>query len=54
MFSELVDVANVGMVKRRGGARLAAETLQRLRVAAQLLGQKLQRYRTAQLEVLAR
>ena len=52
MFSEFVDRANVGMVERRGGARLAAETLQRLRIAAQLFGQKLQRHTAAQLEVL--
>ena len=42
MFSEFVDRADVGMVERGGGARLAAEALQRLRIAAQFFRQKLQ------------
>jgi len=38
-----MDGADVGMVERRGGARLAAEALQRLSIAGNVLGQKLER-----------
>jgi len=52
MLAEFVDRANVGMVERGGGARLAAEALQRLRIATQFFRQELQRHLPAQLEVL--
>ena len=50
--SIVVDRADVGVVQRGGRARLALEALERLRVAAELLGQELQRDAAAELRVL--
>jgi hypothetical protein len=45
-------VANVGMIQRRGGAGLAAEALQRRRIASQIVGQELESDEAAQARVL--
>ena len=44
VLAEFVDGANIGMVQRRGSARLAFKTLQRLGIVAQFFRQELQRY----------
>jgi len=49
---DVVDGADVGMVQRRSRARLALESLQRLRVLLHLFRQELQRYAAAQARVL--
>ena len=41
-FADVVDGADVGMIQSRGSARFALETLERLGVARQLVGQELQ------------
>ena len=51
MLAEFVDRADVGMIERRGGSRLTAETFQRLRIVAQIFRQELQRDSAAQLQV---
>ena len=48
----LVDGADVGMVQRRGRARLAQEALGRLRIVRAVLRQELQRHAAGQLDVL--
>src|ERR1700730_17274629 len=50
--ADFVNGADIRMVEGRGGTRLAAETFQDLRVLLQIVGQKLQRNETAQLQVL--
>jgi hypothetical protein len=52
MLAKFKDRTDVGMVERRRSAGFAAEALQRLWIAAQLLGQKLERNLAAQLQVL--
>src|SRR5580704_9889985 len=42
-LADFVNGADVGMVQRRSGAGLSPEPLQSLRIARQILGQKLQR-----------
>ena len=49
---DVVDRADVGVLERGGGARLALQPLEGLRVARQLLGQELQRDASAELQVL--
>jgi len=51
MLADFVNCADAGMVERRSGARFALEPLERLTVLGRLLGQELQRHRTAQAEV---
>ncbi len=50
--ADLVERANVGMVQCRRRARLAAKSLQSLRIARQLVRQKLQRDKSPELGVL--
>ena len=52
MLANLVNGADVGMVERGRGAGFAAETLDRLRVLGNLVGQKLQGDKAAQGDVL--
>src|SRR6202790_2156403 len=52
VLADFVNGADIRMVEGRGGTRLAAETCQDLRVLLQIVGQKLQRNETAQLQVL--
>ena len=51
ILPDLVDSADVGVVKRRCGPRFAAETFQRLRIAGDILRQKLERDEAAELGV---
>ncbi len=48
---DVVDRADVRVLERGGGARLTAQTLQRLRVVPHVVGQELQRDAPAELEV---
>ena len=50
--ANFVDGAYVGMVERRRRARLAAKALQGLRVVGELVRQKLQSDKAAELDVL--
>ncbi len=52
VFADFIDGADVGMVERRGGARLALEARQRLLVAGDIFGQELERHHAAELGVL--
>ena len=52
VLADVVDRADVRMVQRRGGARLALEALERLRVARQLARQELERDLAAEARVL--
>src|SRR5690348_13979597 len=52
MHPDLVDGANVGMVQGGSRARLAAETLQRLRIFSQVFRQELKGDEAAKLRVL--
>jgi hypothetical protein len=51
ILADLVNRADVGMVQRRGGARLAAEALQCLWVASYIFGKELERDVSAQIGV---
>src|SRR5579864_2377459 len=53
IVSNLIDSADVGMVKSRGSPRLALETLKRLSLSCEFLGQELQRHVPAEFEVLS-
>jgi hypothetical protein len=46
VLSDFVDGADIGMVQRGGGARLAAKTFERLRVLRGRIGKKLERNKT--------
>ena len=52
VVADFVDGADVRVVQRRGGARFALESRQRLRVARPLVGQELQGHRPVQARVL--
>ncbi len=49
---DVVDRADVGVLERGGGPRLALQPLERLRVPAELLRQELQRHAAAELQIL--
>ena len=51
VLSDFVDSADVGVIKRRGGARLATEALQGLRVLGHLVRQELESDEAAELGV---
>ena len=51
LFINFVNGADVGMVQGRGGLRLALKTTERLLVLGDIIGQKLEGDKTAQLEV---
>ena len=51
-FSDVVDGADVGMVQRRGGARLAAESLDRLRVWGNIFRKEFESDVAAEADVL--
>src|ERR1700736_6183143 len=53
MLFHFVNLANVGMVERRGGTRFSLETFHRSSVVRQLLRQELQGNAAAQLNVLS-
>src|ERR1700693_3926947 len=48
VLADFVDGANVGMIQRRGGARFARDSCERLPVFNQLFGKKLEREESAQ------
>src|SRR5579863_8342582 len=48
LIANVVNRADIGMIQRRGGLRLALETSQGLRIASYFFGQKLQGDETAQ------
>src|SRR5689334_205356 len=50
--ADFVNRADVRVIERGCGARLAAEALERARILGQFVGQKLQSHRAAQFEVL--
>ena len=52
-FSDVVNRADVRMIERRRGARLAAKPLDRLRVLGDVVGKELQRHVPAEAGVLA-
>src|SRR5260370_35273449 len=49
----LVNCADIGMVQRRGRARLAVKTAERLRVFGEFFGKKLQGNMSAELQVFS-
>ena len=51
VLADFVDGANVGVIEGRSGARFALESLQRLVVLRQFLGQEFQRDEAAELDV---
>ena len=51
MFADFVDGADVWMIEGRGGASLAAEALEGLRVAREFVGKKLERDEASELGV---
>ena len=51
MFTDFVDRADIGMVERGGGTRLAAKAFQRLWVSRQFIGQEFQSDEAAKLGV---
>ena len=51
-FADFVDGADVGMVQRGGGPRLAAKAFQGLRVLGHIVGQELQGDEAAEFSVL--
>src|SRR5579872_6551040 len=51
MLPDLMNGADVGMIERGGGARLAPESFERLWVSGYALRQKLQRNKTAELDI---
>ena len=51
MLADLMNGADVGVVQRRGGARLAAKAFQRLRILRSIVGKKLQSDETAEQRV---
>jgi hypothetical protein len=51
-FADVVDGADVGVVQGRGGTGFAAEPIQNGEMAADLIGQKLERNETAEARVL--
>ncbi len=53
IFIDFVDSADVGMIERRCGARLALESLQSVRVAGGIFRQELERDQTAQPHVFS-
>src|SRR5438445_13793956 len=52
VLSDFINHTDAGMIQRGCGSHLALKALQRLRIAGQFLGQKLQRDMAAQLGVL--
>ena len=52
VLANVVNRADVGMIERRGSARLAAETFQKLMILGKLLRQELERHTSAELRVL--
>jgi hypothetical protein len=52
LFADVVDRANVGMVERRGRLRFSLETAQRLGIAGDVIGKKLQCDETVKASVL--
>ena len=52
MLANLVDRANVGMIQRRRGARLAQEPLVGLLILGHPVGQELKRHEAAQRGIL--
>src|ERR1700756_3881850 len=53
VFANLVDRADVGMVERRGGLRLALEPFECLAIARHAVGKKFQGHRTTQARILS-
>ena len=51
-FADVINGADVGMVQRRSGLRLAPEAFQRLRVLRDVVGQELEGDETVQARVL--
>src|SRR5580693_8633227 len=51
-LADVINRADAGMIQRGGGARLAAKALQRLRIAGDVVRQKLQRNKAAEASVL--
>src|SRR5437868_13368541 len=49
VLANLMDGADVGMIQRRSGASLAAETLQSWRIIGDLVGQKFESNEAAQI-----
>jgi hypothetical protein len=52
-LADVVDGADIWVVKRRGGARFAAETVEHGKLAADLVRQKLERDETAKTAVFS-
>ena len=52
LLANFVDRADIGMIQRRSGLRLALKARQRLRVSGNLVGQKLQGDKAAERDVL--
>src|ERR1700722_19286301 len=52
LLRDLVNRADVGVIQRGGGSCLATESLERLRVAGDVLREKFQRNKAAELVVL--
>ncbi len=52
VIADLVDGADVGMVQRRGGARLAAKTFERLRILRDFVRQEFERDEASKVGVL--
>ena len=52
-LANVVDGAYIGMIERRRGPRLAPESLQRLRVPRQFIGQELQGHAPAQPQIFS-
>jgi hypothetical protein len=50
-FVDVVNGANIGVVQRRGGARLALEAFERVLIARKLFRQELQRHLPAELQI---
>jgi hypothetical protein len=48
MISDVMDGADVGVIQCRGRTGFAPETAQGIRMARELFGQKLERYKTMQ------
>jgi hypothetical protein len=51
VLADLVDGADVGMIQRGGGSRLAAKTLEGVRIGGDFRGQELQRDEAAEFGV---
>src|SRR5580704_3958822 len=52
VLANFVNGADIGVIQSRGGARFTPETLQRLRIVRQAVGQKLEGDKAVELQVL--